>query len=374
MTTDKTTTGPPRVGVYGAGTMGAAIAEWLALGGFGVILVSRREEPLRAFLDSVGRHWALKVRLGRMSDEARAERLRGCLTSRTVEALAEADVMIECAAEDLVTKREVFRALATVCPEKTLLASNTSSLRITDISRPVPRAHRIVGMHFFQPVRFTRVVEVVPGRWTSAEACAEAINFLNHAEKVPILVKETPGFLVNRMAGAYLAEAMHAVDEGVVTPARLDEALKAWGMGIGPFELADLIGLDLLQAIARNMEEAYGARFHPGPLLDELVRAGRLGRKVGRGIYEYGPRGVPASGAPTADGGGGDAGEAGRRVVASLVEEAVTCLRDGIASADAIDLAAIECLRMPRGPLAIAGMKAAAARVPPPPRVLRDQP
>lgn len=356
----------PRVGVLGAGTMGLSLAEWLAFAGIGVTLVSRREEARRSFLDSVERFGARRARMGRMGEEEREHRRRACLATPDIETLADAQIVIESAAEDLGVKRDIFRSLDRICPEATLLASNTSSLRISDIGAGVPGAERIIGMHFFQPVRFTRVTEVVPGDETAAEACAQAIAFLRRVDRLPVVVKETPGFLVNRMAGAYLAEAMHSAEEGVATVAELDAALKAWGMGIGPFELADLIGLDLLQVIARNLEASYGPRFRPGQLLDELVRAGRLGRKVGRGIYEYGPVGGGDSGPPTpppaARGGPEGADGLARRVVSSLVEEARVCLGEGVASAEAIDLAAIECLRMPRGPLDIAGLTVAATQ------------
>jgi 3-hydroxyacyl-CoA dehydrogenase len=350
--------------------MGSSIAEWLALAGIGVILVSRREEARRSLLDRVERFGARRARIGRMGPDERERRRRACVATPAIEELADAQVVIECAAEDLAVKRVVFQSLDGICRETTLLASNTSSLRISDIAAAAPRPERVIGMHFFQPVRFTRVTEVVPGNETSAEACAQAIAFLRRVDKLPVVVKETAGFLVNRMAGAYLAEAMHSAEEGAST-AELDTALKAWGMGIGPFELADLIGLDVLQAIARNMEASHGPRFRPGPLLDELVRAGRLGRKVGRGIYEYGLPGGRHSGPPpppASRGGPGNADGLARRVVGSLVEEARTCLREGIASAEAIDLAAIECLRMPRGPLEIAGLTAAVTPDPPAPR------
>ncbi len=365
MTTQASPVRELRVGVLGGGTMGLSLAEWLAFAGIGVTLVSRREEARRSLLESVEKFGARRARLGHMGPDERERRRRACVATPAIEELADAQVVIECAAEDLAVKREVFLSLDRICSERTLLASNTSSLRISDIAAGVPRAGRIIGMHFFQPVRFTRVTEVVPGNATSAEASAQAIAFLRRVDKLPVVVKETPGFLVNRMAGAYLAEAMHSAEEGAATTAELDTALKTWGMGMGPFELADLIGLDLLQAIARNMEAAYGPRFRPGPLLDELVRAGRLGRKVGRGIYEYGASGGGESRPPpppAAPGGAGGADVLARRIVDSLVEEARTCLREGIASAEAIDLAAVECLRMPRGPLEIAGLTAAATQ------------
>jgi len=366
MTTSANPVRDLRVGVLGAGTMGLSVAEWLAYSGVGVILVSRREEARRSLLDRVERFGARRTRMGRMGPDERERRRRACVATPAVEDLGEAQVVIECAAEDLAVKRDVFRSLDRICHNATLLASNTSSLRISDIAAGMPRAERVIGMHFFQPVRFTRVAEVVPGDQTSAEACAHAVAFLGRVDKLPVVVKETPGFLVNRMAGAYLAEAMHSAEEGAATTAELDTALKAWGMGIGPFELADLIGLDLLQVIARNMEASYGPRFRPGPLLDGLVREGRLGRKVGRGIYEYGPGGDSGPRPPPAAGGGDESARGlARRIVGSLVEEARTCLREGIASAEAIDLAAIECLRMPRGPLEIAGLTAAPAPGPP---------
>ena len=348
-----------RAGVVGAGTMGLSIAQWLAFEGVPVTLTSRRAEPLREFQDSVEKFFDRKVHRGRMSEEDRQRRLRDCATSRSYDDLSRACIVFECVAEDLDIKRRVFREIETIGSDTMILASNTSSLRITEIAAATRCPQRAIGVHFFQPVRFTRVVEVIRGAETDDATLARTLDILRRVQKLPIVVKESPGFLVNRLAGVYLTGAMRLAEEGVAAPRDVDAALKEWGMGIGPFELADMIGLDVLQVVARILCVSCPDRYCSSSLLDQLVSAGRLGRKAGRGIYDYDDRhGDERGGMPGRDLEAGRAPGVGAlvdRIVEPLVAEALDCLREGVASAEEIDLAAVECLRMPKGPLELLG-------------------
>ncbi len=328
-----------RVAVIGAGRMGTSIAQWLAVSGVPVTLCSRNEESLQSFRRGIEKHFVGRVRRGRMSEAESCLSLESLRTVQRHEGLDDAEFIIECVVENLAVKRALFQELGRGGSGERILCSNTSSLAVSEIALDAVHPDRIVGTHFFQPVRFTSVVEVVPGRETGSETVARVEKLLSSLGKFPLRVQDCPGFLVNRMLAAYLLAAARMAREGVATPKRIDRALREWGMQLGPFEIIKLVGVDLVLEIARGLKAAYGERFR----FDDLVE----GLDPGSWLA------VASAGAESQDGSESDETIVDRALL-PLLEEARSCLHEGVASAEDMERAAIECLRMPKGPLALA--------------------
>lgn len=278
------------IGVAGAGMMGAEIALCYACAGNKVVLYdiesARIESALarqRALLDK-------NVKKG-VLDPVRAEEAAANLTAaHSLQDFAACGLVIEAVAEDLAIKHAFFRELASICHPDTLFATNTSSLSITSVAASLEdsRARNFVGMHFFSPAFRMRLVEVIPGELTADEAVARAKTFVEHIGKVPVLVKDVAGFMVNRMLNIFFIEAIRLLEEGVASKEDIDKACKlALGHPVGPIELLDIVGLDLNLRVHSVLHEAYGERFRPRPLLKRKVAAGKLGKKNGEGFYSY---------------------------------------------------------------------------------------
>jgi len=346
-----------RIGVLGAGTMGAGIAQVAAEAGIDVLLhdpvpgaVERAVERIEGFLTR-------RVEKGQLSPAA-ADAARGRIaTSATVEGLADADLVVEAIPEDLDLKREAFRRLDAAARPETILATNTSSLPIGEIARAVQHPDRVVGMHFFNPVPLMPLVEVIPGARTDravAEATQRAARQLG---KTAVLAADTPGFIVNRVARPYYLEALRIVGDGSATIEEVDAAMRSVGFRMGPFELIDAIGADVNLAVSRTVHQAFGGaeRYTPHPIQEALVAAGRLGRKSGRGFYDYdadGGRGAPWSALPGTAQPALRADAISTRILATIVNEAASAVADRVATPEDIDLAMRLGTNYPQGPLA----------------------
>ncbi len=245
--------------------------------------------------------------------------------------IARADVVIEAIFENLDAKRALFAAVEAKAKPGALLATNTSSIPLEDIAAGMRDGGRLVGLHFFNPVPKMMLVEVVSGPATRAGLVAQAAAFVRQIDKLPLPVKSAPGFLVNRVLAPYLGAAMGCVDEGIA-PEAIDEAALAFGMPMGPIELADTVGLDICAAVGRML----APDSPPSPKVQELIAAGHLGRKTGRGFYDY------ASGKPAKKAAGTVPAGLAERLIAPLVAEAKAALAEGIvADADLVDAGAI---------------------------------
>jgi 3-hydroxybutyryl-CoA dehydrogenase len=280
-----------RVAVIGAGTMGRGIAQVAALGGYATILHDVDEAALDRAQRSIARALQKGVDLGKVDEQAAAAaRDRLGLASHLERAAGEADLVIEAVPEKIQLKIETFQALTKCAPPHAVLATNTSALSITEIAGATEQPERVIGMHFFNPVHLMRLVEVVRGLETSDATNATAFAAARQMGKEPVAVAESPGFVTTRINALIGNEAFSLLQEGVASAADIDKALKL-GLNhpMGPFELGDLVGLDTRLSILQFLHRTLGEKYRPCPLLEKYVKAGRLGRKVGRGVYEYEP-------------------------------------------------------------------------------------
>jgi 3-hydroxybutyryl-CoA dehydrogenase len=277
------------IAVIGAGIMGRGIAHVAALGGYRTILedlipgaLHKAENEIRANLDKA-------VELKKVSsDDARAALNRIEYAGSVEEAAREADLVIEAVPEEMESKIEIFTLLDKICRPSTILASNTSSLSITEIASVTYRAKKCLGMHFFNPVHKMKLLEIVRALETDDETIGAAAEVGRRTGKDVVVIKESPGFITSRINAMIGNEAFYMLQEGIASAVDIDKALKL-GLNhpMGPFELVDLVGLDTRLHILEYLHKTLGEKYRPAPLLVQYVKAGRLGKKSGRGVYEY---------------------------------------------------------------------------------------
>jgi 3-hydroxybutyryl-CoA dehydrogenase len=277
------------IAVIGAGTMGRGIAHVAALGGYRTILEDLQPNALRRAESEIRNNLDKAVELGKVSStDAQAAVGRLEYAGSVEDAAREADLVIEAVPEELESKIEIFTLLDKVCRPGTILASNTSSLSITEIAGVTYRATKCVGMHFFNPVHKMRLIEIVRASQTDDVTIAVAVAVGKRMGKEIVVIKESPGFITSRINAMIGNEAFYMLGEGIASAEDIDKALKL-GLNhpMGPFELVDLVGLDTRLHILDYLHRTLGEKYKPAPLLVEHVRAGRLGRKVGKGVYQY---------------------------------------------------------------------------------------
>ncbi|GAC1659758.1 MAG: hypothetical protein NVS9B15_23030 [Acidobacteriaceae bacterium] len=351
-----------KVGVVGAGTMGAQIAEVVSYAGLPVVLADIQETLARRGVESVRAIYQARVDKGKMTSEQLKEKMLLVAASPNLDGLHDVDLVIEAVSEDLTLKQRVFRELDRICPRGAILASNTSALSISAIGASTQRPGKVLGLHFFNPAYAMPLVEVIPGLATDAQTVDDVVTFAESFRKTPVIVKQCAGFLVNRLLFPYLNEAVWSLQDSDVSIQEIDHDMVAFGMPVGPFTLLDTVGLDIALEVARILHQSYGPRVAPAPLLEALVKAGRIGIKSGRGFYGY----------MSAEEVGRDGGLEGlilqaressrqqklrwtrSRPLLAMVNEAVTALQEGIASARDIDLGMVAGTGFPNekgGPL-----------------------
>lgn len=347
-----------KVAVIGAGTMGSGIAQVAAQAGHNVILFDTRREAVDKALAGLRRTLDKLVEKGKVTGE-QADGIHGRIAPASdLKDLAGSGLVIEAIIEDLGLKKKLFAELEGLLGADAVLATNTSSLSVTAIAAACSRPERVIGLHFFNPAPLLPLVEVVPGLATD-EALAPRMSTVMQAwGKTPVVCKDTPGFIVNRVARPFYGEAIRIFEEGIADMPTIDAAMKSAGFKMGPFELMDLIGNDINFTVTRTVWEAffYDPRYKPSFTQQRQVESGRLGRKSGRGYYSYADGAMPefpavdeAVSTPIVE-----------RILAMLINEAADALFWQVASAQDIDLAMTKGVNYPKGLLAWADEQGAA--------------
>ena len=277
-----------KIAVIGSGTMGSGIAQVLAPK-HQVVVRDISPEALEKAQARIHKGYEKNVAKGRMTEEEMKVAIANLSTSHNIEDIKDCDLVIEAATENPNVKKAIFKELDEVCEEKTILASNTSSLSITDIGASTKRPNKVIGMHFFNPVPVMKLVEVISGQLTDEEVNKTIVELAKEIGKTPVEVAEAPGFVVNRILIPMVNEAVGIYAEGVASAEDIDSAMKLGANHpMGPLELGDLIGLDICLAIMDVLyDEFKDPKYRAHTLLRKMVRAGQLGRKTGKGFYEY---------------------------------------------------------------------------------------
>jgi 3-hydroxyacyl-CoA dehydrogenase len=330
-----------RVAVIGAGAMGAGIAQVLATATLDVVLIDVKSEFVENGLKKIASKFDFDVKKGKLVPEEKDRiigRIVGSIDQRDAK---DTDLVIEAIIEDRKIKGELFQSLNKICAAETVFATNTSTLSVTDLANLSGRPEKFLGLHFFNPVFAMKLVEIIPGLNTAKEVADSAMEAMKSIKKVPIMVQDCPGFLVNRVLLSYMNEVLLAAEEGT-SPEVIDSEAKKAGFPMGPLELSDMVGWDVSLHTFPVLHAGYGERFPSLRLVQKLNDTGRLGLKSGKGVYNNGQiddefRGLvaslacPGSGSPFTV----------NRLILKQVNEAIHCLQEGVATAEDIDRAMV---------------------------------
>jgi 3-hydroxyacyl-CoA dehydrogenase/enoyl-CoA hydratase/3-hydroxybutyryl-CoA epimerase len=342
-----------KVGVVGAGAMGGGIAQVVTYSGLPVVVKDIDQKQLDMARETVEGIYQSRVDKGKMTVGQVQEKLGLIEYTLSYDEFADVDIVIEAVPEVMKIKQQVFKELNEVCPPDTILASNTSALSITEMAGASGRPDKVIGMHFFNPAHVMKLVEIIPGDDTDQDSIDTVEQFTQDLRKIPVIVQECPGFLVNRLLMPYLNEAVLALEQGAATAQEIDEAMGRGGFGwpMGPFFLMDMLGIDVCAHVGRYLYDHYGERLAEVKLFDELVEMKRLGEKSGAGFYIY-----TATGAEPLEDIVKRLQETGEietgtrfsvdRLMMPFLNEAALCAQENIANVNDIDMACIAGIGM----------------------------
>jgi 3-hydroxyacyl-CoA dehydrogenase len=353
-----------KAGVVGAGFMGAEIAQVISYSGLPVVLRDIDQELLDKGMGRIRQIYQRRVDKGKMDASTFNEKMDLIQGTLTYDDFADVDIVIEAVPEKMELKKQVFHELQEACPEGTILASNTTALSVSEMGAATKKPDKMVGMHFFSPAHVMKLVEVIPGLDTSEETVNDVVMFAESLRKIPVVVQECPGFLVNRLLMSYLNEAALCLEEGAATTQEIDAAMVEFGWPMGPFTVMDMVGVDICYITGKYLTEEYGERLHAAKIFKKLYETGRWGEKVGAGFYGYGdqtdePVKQMIEEIQSEPGAVTGTEFSAHRLMMPMINEAVLCLQEHIASAGDIDMAAIAGIGMKMGderlgPLAMA--------------------
>lgn len=354
-----------KAAVIGAGAMGAEIAQVISFSGLPVVLKDVDQAMLDKGMERIRGIYQRRVEKGKMSASEMDSKVSLVTPTLSYDEFGDVDIVIEAVPEKMSIKRAVLGEIASAIPESAIVASNTSALSISEMGAALGRPQKMIGMHFFNPASVMKLVEVIPGLDTAQDTVDDVVAFAESLRKLPVVVKECPGFLVNRLLMPYLNEAVLALEEGAASANEIDQKMQAWGWPMGPFLLMDMLGLDVCADVGQYLESEYGERMKGAQLFRKLIEAGRLGEKSGAGFYGYAGNSeepvqqmvadLQASGRVQARPGSFTED----RLIMPLINEAALCLQENIATPGDIDLAMIAGSGMTyqgerMGPLAVA--------------------
>ncbi len=338
------------IGIVGAGAMGSGIAQVVAQAGHSVVVIDANAEALLRSQAGLQATMNKLVEKGKLSTEQAGEVLARIKFEQSLDSLANCGLVIEAIIEKLDVKQQLFAALESIVSSDCILASNTSSLSITAIAASCKKAERVLGIHFFNPAPLMALVEIIPAIQTQRSHVTEVKRLVESWMKVPAICIDTPGFIVNRVARPFYGEALRIYEEGIADFATIDEAMRRLGFRMGPFELMDLIGNDVNYAVTESVFSAfyYDPRYKPSLTQKKLNEAGWLGRKTGKGYYDYSPdaaRPTPSNDAVLLE-------KIGKRILIMLINEAFDAAYLNVAHAEDIDLAMTKGVNYPKGLIA----------------------
>jgi len=278
-----------KVTALGSGTMGAGIVQVIAQNGHDVVMRDLEESLVTKGMAIITKNLDKLVQKEKITADAKAQILNRVKTTTKIADTADSDLIIEAAIENMEIKKKIFKELDEVCKPSAILATNTSSLSITEIASATKRADKVIGMHFFNPVPMMKLIEIIRGIATSDDVTSTIIKLTQEIGKTPVEVKEAPGFVVNRILVPMINEAICILADGIASPADIDEAMKLGANHpMGPLALSDLIGNDIILSVMNTLYSEFGdTKYRPSPLLKKMVRGGLLGIKTGKGFFEY---------------------------------------------------------------------------------------
>jgi len=349
-----------KAAVIGAGAMGAGIAQVISFSGLPVVLKDVDQAFLDKGMTTIRKIYQSRVDKGKMSAGELDAKMSLITPALDYVEFSDVDIVVEAIPEKMSLKQKVFAELDGICPEGTIFASNTSALSITEMGRATKRPHKMIGMHFFNPANVMKLVEIIRGESTDEETVSDLVAFTESLRKIPVVVKECPGFLVNRLLMPYLNEATLCLQEGAATAQDIDGAMRDYGWPMGPFTLMDFLGLDVCADVGAYLHSQYGDRMKGAEMFERLVKLGRLGEKSSAGFYGYGDQTDEPVKQLIAELSASKKTEfTPERLMYPMLNEAARCVEESVADTKDIDMAMIAGSGMTYkgdriGPLALA--------------------